>query len=189
MKKIIVSLIVLSILAMWFYMSATVNLGVVIVYVIIPWIGLIIAWNILKYLISTNKDYTNIVLSWAKKHINWTWCGLYIVTLLIAFSMMEVVMNLPPITSASIVEEHTTLYSDNGSHVDVPFTHGVVEEDKESTDNRNKLESALWFYPLYWIGSYKATKWALDTKKVSLIGVWIISLFVPFIVLFLKGNI
>lgn len=181
MKKIIVVLIALGIFAIWIYSA---NFGEVMVFAVLPMIALIIVWNILKYLVSTDNAKLSIdgVRNWSNRHINWSWCLLYIVVVLLSFSMLKVVVDRPPVTHY-VSSVHSTLIPDEDSYryVDIPVK--TLEKDDESTNNRNKVESVLWFYPVYWIGSFKATKWALDAKHISIPGTWILALIFPFIVL------
>jgi hypothetical protein len=131
------------------------------------------------------------MMKWFKMHINWTWVSFYLLILVVAFSA-EVYVNINPPTKFTTNTTYTDLsvtdMYGNGEtlHMPKPTLEKVVDE--KALQSQYLWVGLLWFWPIYLIGTYKVSKWALIQKGRNLDWLWLTMLLFVFTPLLLSNR-
>jgi hypothetical protein len=130
--------------------------------------------------------------NWFVKHINLTWAIFYTLTLILAlYNVVNVELMDKPTKSIYHNEpKEIQIYRGDGSvdmTVSVPNMVSKKVIDEDAIKNRRFAVGLFWFWPIYIIGWFLTTKWALRHKNQGLGWMWLAFIF-PIIVLILKDN-
>ena len=161
----------------------TSGLGLFIGTLLIPWVQLLLVWFVGRWVLSMDriKRWYAPVYSWIGRHTSIVWIASYILILVVAFSMTKVVNDLPDMTMPESSPTSITITAPDGTSIVHTLPGVKMVTDETATHNRELNVCLLWFWPIYFIWTYKVTKWVLDTKGIKHKWLWAAMLILPLV--------
>jgi len=156
---------------------------------IVWWFILIILVMILRAILKEPKVIT-VISNRFKRHLNSTWLFFYILTLIVAFSYIVYEVQHPPTTVAA-TPGHWVSFRVPGTNMVEPKLIGAttaIVVDEKALKERNLADAIIWFWPIYLIGTFKVSKWALKQKGRDLNWLWLTLLLFPITPLVLSNK-
>ncbi len=141
--------------------------------------------------------------NWFKRHLNWTWLFIYLLTLVVAAQCVLFVNSLPPPMKMQYTTENITVYDNtimkgkgilraDGTYGDVIFPTKKeipIQKMERGIDEEGiKVRLNLWYWPIYLIGTFLISIWVLKQKGRSLYWLWLTLLLIGFTPLLLSNK-
>jgi len=116
--------------------------------------------------------------NWFKRHLNWTWVAIWILVVVVAYSVLIWTMGRTPPTLFKAIPHEMHSYYLDGTIANTT-TYNTMESYPDEKTKEIWVRNALyyWWWPVYIIGNIIGGRWILKQKRRSLHWLWLTPLF------------